>query len=51
MWNLKYDTTTLNYETVSQTYETGLWLPGAGDGGQGRVGVWVADANYHTENG
>ena len=53
MWNLKYGTNELNYntETDSQTQRTDLWLP------RGRVrGGWtgslgLAHANYYIQNG
>ena len=50
MWNLKYDTNELIYETEtdSQTQRTDLWLPrgrGVGEGCTGRLGL--ADANYY----
>ena len=43
MWNLKYDTNELIYETEtdSQTQRTDLWLPsGGGKAGRDRLGVW-----------
>ena len=38
MWNLKYDTNELIYETEtnSQTQRTDLWLPKGRDGGRGK---------------
>ena len=36
MWNLKYDTNELIYETDSQTQRTDLWLPTGRVGGRGR---------------
>ena len=44
MWNLKYDTNELIYETKKdlQTQRTDLWLPkqwGVGEGREG-LGVW-----------
>ena len=36
MWNLKYDTNKLIYETDSQTQRTDLWLPRERD----KLGVW-----------
>ena len=42
MWNLKYDTNELIYETEtdSETQKTNLWLPkGKGDG-RDKLGVW-----------
>ena len=50
MWNRKYDTNELIYETEtdSQTQKTDLWLPrgrGAGEGWSGSLGL--ADANYY----
>ena len=60
MWNLKYDTNELIYETEtdSQTQRTDLWLPrgrgveGAGQGGgEGWIGnLGLADANYYIWN-
>ena len=54
MWNLKYNTNELIYETEadSQTYRTDLWLPrgrGVAEGWIGSLGS--ADANYYVENG
>ena len=42
MWNLKYDTNELIYETEtdSQTYRTDLWLPRGGGRERDGVGVW-----------
>ena len=50
MWNRKYDTNELIYETEtdSQTQKTDLWLPrgrGVGEGWSGSLGL--ADANYY----
>ena len=50
MWNLKYDTNELIYETEtdSQTQRTDLELPrerGAEEGRTGKVGL--ADVNYY----
>ena len=47
MWNLKYHTSELIYETDSQTQRTDLWLPkgGVGEGWIGNLGL--ADANYY----
>ena len=41
MWNLKYDTNELVYqtETDSQIQKTNLWLP-KGKGGRDKLGVW-----------
>ena len=54
MWNLKYGTNELIYETEidSQTYRTELWLPW----GRGVVEGWIgrlelADANHYMQNG
>ena len=49
MWNLKYDTNELIYETetVLQTERTDLWLPrgrGLGEGWSGSLGL--ADVSY-----
>ena len=53
MWNLKYDTNELIYETEtdSQTQRTDLWLPGGGleEGCIGDLGL--ADENYYIEDG
>ena len=50
MWNLKYDTNELIYETEtdSQTQKTDLQLPGGEEGaGEGWIGsLGLADANY-----
>ena len=50
MWNLKYDTNELIYETEtdSQTYRTDLRFLVVGEGGIGGLGL--ADANCYTEN-
>ena len=43
MWNLKYDTNELIYETETdpQTQTTGLWLPKGKEGeGGNKLGVW-----------
>ena len=42
MWNLKYDTNELIYETEtdSQTQRTYLWLPRGREWGRDGVGVW-----------
>ena len=39
MWNLKYDTNELIYETDSQTQRTDMWLPREGWERDG-MGVW-----------
>ena len=52
MWNLKYDTNEVIYETEtdSRTYRTDLWLPrGVGEGCTGSLGL--ADATFYIENG
>ena len=42
MWNLKYDTDELIYETDSQTQRTDLWLPrGRGGGGEMDGEFWI----------
>ena len=51
MWNLRYDTNELIYETEtdSQTWRTDLWLPRGKRFGEGMD--WesgLADANYYT---
>ena len=50
MWNLKYDTNELIYETEtdSQTYRTDLRFLVVGEGGIGGLGL--ADANCYTQN-
>ena len=46
MWNLKYDTNELIYETDSWTLRTELCLPkGLGEGWIGSFGL--ADVNYY----
>ena len=35
MWNLKYDTNELIYETETDTQRTDLWLPRGSGGGEG----------------
>ena len=42
MWNLKYDTNELIYETEidAQTQRTHLWLSNTGVGGRDGFGVW-----------
>ena len=48
MWNLKYDTNELIYETETQTERTNLWLPRGSGLGEGRTGsLGLADANYY----
>ena len=47
MWNPKYNTNKLIYETEtnSQTYRTDLWLPRGREGQIASLGL--ADANYY----
>ena len=41
MWNLKYDTNELIYETETDSQRTDLWLPKQMEwGGADGVGVW-----------
>ena len=50
MWNLKYDTSELIYETEtdSQTYRIDLWLQGGEGGGAQRDWRFgLADASYY----
>ena len=51
MWNLKYDTNEIIYETEteSQIYRTNLWLPKRRELGEGRTGsLGLADVtNIH----
>ena len=50
MWNLKYDTSELIYETEtdSQTYRIDLWLQGGeGGGAQRDWSLGLADASYY----
>ena len=50
MWNLKYDTNEIIYETEteSQIYRTNLWLPKERELGDGRTGsLGLAAANYY----
>ena len=54
MWDLKYDTSQLTYETNtdSQPERTDLWLPRGRGIGEERVGsLGSADANYHMQDG
>ena len=51
MWNLKYDTKELIYETKSQTCRTDLWLPTGKGMGEGRTGtLGSADVKHHIQN-
>ena len=54
MWNLKYDTNELMYETEtdSQTQRTDWWLPRGRGLGEGWSGSLVlADVSYYIQNG
>ena len=54
MWNLKYDTNELIYETEtdSQTQRTDLELPREREVGERRTGsLGLADAGYYIQNG
>ena len=52
MWNLKYDTNELIYETGSQTQKTDSSLPRQRRTGEGWIGsLGLADANYYIQNG
>ena len=54
MWNLKYDTNELIYETEtdSQTERTDLWLPGGRELGEGWSGrLRLADTSYYARGG
>ena len=54
MWNLKYDTNELIYETEnnSQTQRTDLWLPRGRAVGEGWIGdLGFVDANYYICDG
>ena len=52
MWNLKYDTNELIYETDSQTQRTDSWLSGGEGVGEGWIGsLGLADVNYYIQNG
>ena len=50
MWNLKYDTNELIYETEtdSQTQKTNVWLPKGKQGGEGYIrSLRLADTKYY----
>ena len=47
MWNLKYDTNELIYETDSQAQRTDLWLPMGREAG-GMDGLGVQDQQMQT---
>ena len=48
MWNQKYDTNELVYETDSQTERTDLWLPRGRDSGGGMDwDLGLADESYY----
>ena len=52
MWNLKYDTNELIYETKTDSQRTDLWLPrgrGVREGWIGSMGL--VDGNYYIYNG
>ena len=52
MWNLKYDTNELIYETEtdSQTYRTDLWLPRGMEVGEGLIGsLGLADPLFRMD--
>ena len=52
MWNLKYDTNDLIYETEtdSQTQRTDMWLPRGRELGEGWIGsLGLAEANKYTQ--
>ena len=54
MWNLKYNTSELIYETEtdSQTWRTDLWLLRGRGGGEEWIGsLGLADTNYYIQNG
>ena len=48
MWNLKYDTDELTYETETDSHTVNLWLPRRRGVGEGLIGSFgLADANYY----
>ena len=48
MWNLKYDTNELTYETETDSHTVNLWLPRRRWVGEGLIGsLGLADANYY----
>ena len=50
MWDLKYDTNELIYETETdaQTQRTDLWLPGGRGVGREGLGVWYQQVQTIT---
>ena len=50
MWNLKYDTKELMYETEADSKTTDLWLPGGSGMGERCIGgLGRVDENCYTQ--